>query len=180
MEATNNATVKSTFYHPQHLLSSFQYSGTGSSIYACAVCELRVTGTGYRCESCDFNIHESCFRLPQSHSAADRHPHELTLTRLDASQRCDLCKETSHVGRYLYCCAPCNYAIHPRCTTLLANAQPQGERRRVNNGTLCFMLNCASRVLAVCHAVDILFGNMLAPVIEPLKAAVDEMLHNRD
>ncbi|GJN33047.1 hypothetical protein PR202_gb21604 [Eleusine coracana subsp. coracana] len=176
MEAANNATVKSSFYHPQHLLSYFQYSGTGSSIYACAACELRVIGTGYRCELCDFNIHESCFtKLPPSHSADDRHPHELTLTRLDASQRCDLCKETSHMGRYLYRCAPCNYAVHPRCTTLL-DAQPQGERQHVNNGTLSFMLNCANVTLTGCKAVDFFFGDMLAPVIDPLKAAVDEML----
>ncbi|TVU37981.1 hypothetical protein EJB05_11328, partial [Eragrostis curvula] len=127
MEAAS-VTVKST-YHPQHLLVQSLYAG--SSVYVCAACELRVTGTGYGCEECGFSIHEACIKLLDQSHALELHPqHELTLTRLDASRSCDLCKETSHAGRYLYRCVPCDYAVHPRCTKLVVAEQQQQPRKK--------------------------------------------------
>ncbi|CAN6206058.1 unnamed protein product [Urochloa humidicola] len=99
-----SATIKSKFFHPLHMLASYHYS------------ERVVTGAGYSCDLCDFNIHKACFTMPGSVSFAQHsHEHELTLTRLTGSRWCDVCKETSHAGSYMYHCAPCNYDLHPRC-----------------------------------------------------------------
>ncbi|XP_066396501.1 protein VACUOLELESS GAMETOPHYTES-like [Miscanthus floridulus] len=105
---------KSTFFHQEHLLSRYHYSE--ASTHSCAACELTVTGAGYSCDECAFNIHEACLSLPLLVDS-DGHPgHELTLTRLaGASRWCDAGRETSGAGRYMYLCAACNYDVHPCC-----------------------------------------------------------------
>ncbi|CAN6206062.1 unnamed protein product [Urochloa humidicola] len=113
MAASANATIKSTFFHPQHMLASYHY--TDASTHTCAACDRVVTGAGYGCLECGFHIHQACFTMPGSVSFANHRRHELALTRLPASRRCDVCREASHAGRYMYLCAPCNYGVHPRC-----------------------------------------------------------------
>ncbi|RLM87183.1 hypothetical protein C2845_PM04G32330 [Panicum miliaceum] len=146
--ASATATIRSTYHHPQHMLTSYHYSD--ASTYPCAACERVVTGAGYRCDECDFNIHKACFSLPGSISFAKHsREHDLTLTRLKASRWCDVCKDTSHAGCYMYLCAPCNYDVHPRCvppTPVAAEddgaqrpprpqaQQPQGGQVRPNRG----------------------------------------------
>ena len=60
--AADSAAIKSTFFHPEHLLSRYHYSE--ASTHSCAACELTVTGAGYSCDECAFNIHEACLSLP--------------------------------------------------------------------------------------------------------------------
>ncbi|RLN34961.1 hypothetical protein C2845_PM03G12620 [Panicum miliaceum] len=121
--ASATATIWSTYYHPQHMLASYHYSD--ASTYPCAACERVVTGAGYSCDECDFNIHEACLSLPGSISFAKHNrDHDLTLTRLKASRRCNVCKETSHAGCYMYLCAPCNYDVHLRCVPTPVPSSP--------------------------------------------------------
>ncbi|CAL5085554.1 unnamed protein product [Urochloa decumbens] len=139
MAASANATIKSTYFHPQHMLASYHYSD--ASTYPCAACERVVTGAGYSCDECDFNIHKACLSMPGSFFfATHSREHELTLTRLTASRWCDVCRETSRAGCYMYVCAPCNYDLHPRCVPTKMPAPidggAQGRRQVVqpNNG----------------------------------------------
>ena len=82
--AADSAAIKSTFFHPEHLLSRYHYSE--ASTHSCAACELTVTGAGYSCDECAFNIHEACLSLPLLEDL-DGHPgHELTLTPLPIRQ----------------------------------------------------------------------------------------------
>ncbi|KAG2646747.1 uncharacterized protein LOC120696224 [Panicum virgatum] len=106
-------TIRSSLFHAQHPLNQYHYAE--GSAYRCDACELRITGIGFRCGECDFDIHAACLGLPVSISLAKHsREHDLTLTRLKASRWCDVCKETSHAGCYMYLCAPCNYDVHPR------------------------------------------------------------------
>jgi hypothetical protein len=102
--AADSAAIKSTFFHPEHLLSRYHYSEASAHS-----CELIVTGAGYSGDECDFNIHEACLSLPLL-ADLDGHPgHHLTLTRLQGASRwCDACRETAGAGRYMYLCAACN------------------------------------------------------------------------
>ncbi|CAN6168763.1 unnamed protein product [Urochloa humidicola] len=96
-----SATIKDTYFHPQHMLASYNYSDL--STHTCAACERVVTGAGYSCDECDFNIHKACFTMPRTVSFANHsREHELTLTRITGSRFCDVCKETSHAGSYMY------------------------------------------------------------------------------
>ncbi|OEL31088.1 hypothetical protein BAE44_0007893, partial [Dichanthelium oligosanthes] len=112
--------ITSAYFHPQHCLAFYDYDGASTN-YPCATCEHVITGIGYRCDECDFNIHESCLGLPESVSFAEHSQHELTVTSIGASRWCDLCKEMSHAGNYMYLCTLCNYNVHPKCTTLVAH-----------------------------------------------------------
>ncbi|KAG2646754.1 uncharacterized protein LOC120696225 [Panicum virgatum] len=118
-----------THFHPEHLLSVYCYDGAGAA-YACAACERAITGgVGFRCGECDFSIHEACLGLPASISLAQHsREHGLTLTRLKASRWCDVCRETSHAGCYMYLCAPCNYDVHPRCVPAADDGGAQRPR----------------------------------------------------
>ncbi|CAN6168767.1 unnamed protein product [Urochloa humidicola] len=114
------ATIWNTFFHPQHILTSYHYN----QAWMCprAACECVITGMGYRCGLCNFNIHAACLSLPQ-HISFGRH--RLTLTLLGGSRWCDFCRETSHAWRYAYLCGTCNFGMHPRCLFLIARPEPQ-------------------------------------------------------
>jgi hypothetical protein len=149
--AATGATIKSTLFHPEHPLKRYNY-GKASS-YFCNACELMVTGTGYSCGGCDFDIHESCLGLPGFMSASDMrhsHLHGLTLVRLRASRYCDVCRETSRAGSYMYLCPPCNYDVHPRCVTSLVAHAHRGRPRR---STLDETLHHLPHVVHGAHAV---------------------------
>ncbi|EEE67570.1 hypothetical protein OsJ_25086 [Oryza sativa Japonica Group] len=94
------------FAHPQHPLLKTQYGGgerQPSSRHVCRICGTRVVaGAGYRCDHCDFDIHEACadffpekmitpppnfFGHPWSHNLALRQ-----VTAADGSWPCTLCR----------------------------------------------------------------------------------------
>jgi hypothetical protein len=102
------ATIRSALFHPEHLLTRYQYAEASSSTAtyscSCVACERTVTGIGYRCDDgeCDFNIHEACLLTLPGSTSIDQHTkeHLLTLTRLPmgAARCCHICKQTSHAG----------------------------------------------------------------------------------
>jgi hypothetical protein len=165
------ATIKSPFFHPQHFLTRYSEAST----YPCAACE-RVTGTLYRCDECNFNIHEACLTLPGSISF-DQHTkkkdHLLTLTHLGTSRCCDVCKITSAVGSYMYQCAQCDFDVHPRCTPLLAAdgtqpRQPSRTRRFIRVGLKIGMV-------VGLHAADTtMTGGIMWPVLAAIGLAIDK------
>ncbi|XP_062186563.1 protein VACUOLELESS GAMETOPHYTES-like [Phragmites australis] len=167
----------SNFFHPQHSVVSYNYDD-GSSTYNCAACKRIVTGTGYRCDECDFNIHEACFSLPRSISF-DQHPeHKLTLTRLTASRSCEVCKDTSHEGRYLYRCVPCSFHVHPRCIPALDDGAqhqqpspppPQGWGQNVAHTALKWGIK------ASLYGANVATGGVLSPVVDVLQTAADAL-----
>ncbi|TVU38018.1 hypothetical protein EJB05_11365, partial [Eragrostis curvula] len=169
MAADANARIVCHFYHPQHLVASYSYSE--ASTCSCAACECIVTGAGYRCEECDFNIHEACYQgLPLSATFDKHKEHDFTLTLLGSSWRCAVCNESSHAGRYMYLCQPCNYGVHPRCTTLLAErGRRRGRTRRaimvgLRIGVFGFrvadLMSTGGAMSSVLDVVDVAIGNM--------------------
>ncbi|XP_062188190.1 protein VACUOLELESS GAMETOPHYTES-like [Phragmites australis] len=172
------ATARS-FFHPQHLVVSYNYDG--SSTYDCAACKRIVTGTGYRCDECDFNIHEACFSLPRSISF-DQHPeHKLTLIRLTASRCCDVCKGPSHDGSYLYRCVPCSFDVHPRCMPPLDDGAqpqqqqppPQGQERNVVSSLFKWGVNVG--IVGFRVVDDVVTGGSLSPVLDAIQMAADAL-----
>ncbi|XP_052163634.1 uncharacterized protein LOC127780715 [Oryza glaberrima] len=122
------------FAHPQHPLLKTQYGGgerQPSSRHVCRICGTRVVaGAGYRCDHCDFDIHEACadffpekmitpppnfFGHPWSHNLALRQ-----VTAADGSWPCTLCRGPFQHGHLAYRCGArrCGFAAHPLCTML--------------------------------------------------------------
>ncbi|CAL5085536.1 unnamed protein product [Urochloa decumbens] len=171
------ATIKSTLFHPEHPLKIYHY-GEGST-YSCAACELRVTGTGYRCHGCNFNIHQACLSLPVSISVACHPGHELDLYRLNAgfSRRCDVCGVTSHAGAYMYICAACNYDVHPRCQSLAGAAQPpqaHGGRRHRGRALQCAKIALRVGIFGL-KVADIFTNGLMSPALDAFETMVDHI-----
>lgn len=167
--------TRSTFFHPEHSVVSYHYDGT--STYYCAARKLIIIGTaGYRCGKCNFNIHEACFSLPKLTSSEQHPQHKLTLTRLTASRTCDVCKDTSPDGRYLYCCVPCSFDAHPRCVLPQPQQQaapppPHAQGRGWGLNTIFLGIHLSIQVgKAVDAAVT---GGLLSPVLDAIQTAVD-------
>jgi hypothetical protein len=169
------AAIKSAFFHPQHLLTRYREAPS----YPCAACERVVTGTlYYRCDECNFNIHEACLlTLPESISF-DQHTkkdHMLTLTHLGASRCCDVCKVTSAVGSYMYQCAQCDFDVHPRCTPLLAPADATPQPRQPSRTRRFIRVGLKIGMVVGLHAADMTVASgIMWPVLAAISQAIDK------
>ena len=97
----------------------------------CDLCGEKIAGRGYSCHRrrCGFDLHEECATYPEVLSSFFVHPwHDLTLSRADDGggggddgeprTYCHVCREDVPAGAFLYRCAPCGFAMHPRCSRL--------------------------------------------------------------
>ncbi|CAK9185371.1 unnamed protein product [Ilex paraguariensis] len=105
------------FTHPGHRLVQL----TANTEYVCDGCKTNGSGTRYRCNRCDFDIHEFCGTCPRSLSSF-MHPHPLNLLvcKAKATRRnervCNVCGD--HVEGLFYRCKDCEFDVHPLCTQL--------------------------------------------------------------
>ncbi|KAL5198577.1 hypothetical protein ABZP36_002089 [Zizania latifolia] len=110
--------------HPQHYLVRSQYREKSGHGHVCDLCGGGCSGLiGYRCEACDFDIHEACADhfQPAIYFFAHTWPHSLALGRVaDDNRICDLCTEGCPRGSLVYRCVPCGFDVHPLCSTLRA------------------------------------------------------------
>ncbi|KAJ4767349.1 Cysteine/Histidine-rich C1 domain family protein [Rhynchospora pubera] len=103
------------FTHPEHQLLLTHKS----SKFWCDLCKISGTGLRYRCETCDFDLHESCTTYPEILSFYAHPWHKLALADHSASTVgsaicCDLCREP--VKGFYYKCTPCGFYLHPHCS----------------------------------------------------------------
>lgn len=115
------------FAHPAHELNLTSYTLPRW----CDLCGDRIsTGTGYSCRPCDFDVHEDCAKYRETLRFFFAHPwHDLTLSRAAAASCCEICREDVAAGTFVYRCAPCGFAVHPRCSRL-----PQTARSDLHPG----------------------------------------------
>ncbi|EAZ04681.1 hypothetical protein OsI_26835 [Oryza sativa Indica Group] len=109
------------FAHPQHLLLKTRYDST--SRHVCDICRAKLSGlVGYRCNACDFDIHQACADYFKKTISFFAHPwHTLTLCRMPPENKgwvCDLCMEHCPPGNFVYRCIQCKFDVHPLCTLL--------------------------------------------------------------
>uniref|UniRef100_A0A0D9X1E2 Phorbol-ester/DAG-type domain-containing protein n=1 Tax=Leersia perrieri TaxID=77586 RepID=A0A0D9X1E2_9ORYZ len=115
------AAQRRYFAHPQHLLLRTTYKST--SRQACDICCAKLSGlVGYRCNACDFDIHEACADYFKETISFFAHPwHTLTLSCMPTENKgsiCDLCREVCPTGKFVYRCIQCAFDVHPLCTLL--------------------------------------------------------------
>uniref|UniRef100_A0A0D9X1E0 Phorbol-ester/DAG-type domain-containing protein n=1 Tax=Leersia perrieri TaxID=77586 RepID=A0A0D9X1E0_9ORYZ len=105
--------------HPQHMLLKTQYDST--SRHSCDICCDKLSGLiGYRCNACDFDIHEECADYFKETISFFAHPwHTLTASTIpDGTIKwsCDICRESCPAGTLVYRCTQCGFDVHPMCT----------------------------------------------------------------
>lgn len=115
-----------------HLLLKTEYNSTAT--HFCDICGSKLRGLiGYRCNACNFDIHEACADYFKESVTFFAHPwHALTLTRMPSScvgWICDLCMEECPPGTFVYRCLRCMFEVHPLCTmlpqTIRCHLQPE-------------------------------------------------------
>ncbi|XP_062190178.1 protein VACUOLELESS GAMETOPHYTES-like [Phragmites australis] len=104
-----------------HMLLETPYNNTPTHI--CDICRSKLAGLiGYRCNACDFGVHEACADYFKETISFFAHPwHTLTLSRMPVDcvgWTCDLCTEGCPPGSLVYRCIQCGFEVHPLCTML--------------------------------------------------------------
>ncbi|XVE61950.1 hypothetical protein DITRI_Ditri06bG0079500 [Diplodiscus trichospermus] len=89
--------------------------------FLCNGCSTLGFGTRYRCERCDFDLHERCATCPlELSSFMHEHPLKLVVRKPQATCQndrvCDLCSDP--VEGLFYRCKQCEFDVHPLCTQL--------------------------------------------------------------
>ncbi|XP_059637756.1 protein VACUOLELESS GAMETOPHYTES-like [Cornus florida] len=84
------------------------------------VCNFKGIHKGYRCNLCNFNLHQYCGTCPRI-LFSFMHPHPLILlTGLSPDDTvrisCNVCGD--HVDGLVYRCHHCDFDVHPLCTQL--------------------------------------------------------------
>ncbi|KAL0338274.1 UNVERIFIED_CONTAM: putative nucleoredoxin 1-1 [Sesamum angustifolium] len=106
------------FTHPAHPLTAFD----NQQDYLCNGCKTLGNGNRYRCQRCDFDLHDYCGTCPRFLSSFMHKNHSLSLvTRKPQGTRqvhriCDVCRDP--VEGLFYRCKECEFDVHPLCTQL--------------------------------------------------------------
>ncbi|KAK4419026.1 putative nucleoredoxin 1-1 [Sesamum alatum] len=106
------------FTHPAHTLTAVD----DQRDYLCNGCKTLGNGKRYRCQRCDFDLHDYCGTCPRLLSSFMHKKHALSLvTRKAQGARqvdriCDVCRDP--VEGLFYRCKECEFDVHPLCTQL--------------------------------------------------------------
>uniref|UniRef100_A0A0D3HPS2 Phorbol-ester/DAG-type domain-containing protein n=1 Tax=Oryza barthii TaxID=65489 RepID=A0A0D3HPS2_9ORYZ len=102
--------------HPQHALVRCKYSDRSG--YVCYLCNFGLSGLiGFRCEACDFDIHEECADFKETIDGASfARRHVFTFSRVVGTEDdfCLVCRMDCPRERF-YRCAPCNFNVCINC-----------------------------------------------------------------
>uniref|UniRef100_A0A8I6X3Y9 DC1 domain-containing protein n=2 Tax=Hordeum vulgare subsp. vulgare TaxID=112509 RepID=A0A8I6X3Y9_HORVV len=106
--------------HKDHPLVLRRVAGAG---FRCNGCGCNGTGFRYRCDACDFDLHELCATCPPTTLLPIHGQHPLTFEPAvvsDEGRFCHLC-ETAIEGMH-YRCRATDFDVHPICSQLPAVA----------------------------------------------------------
>lgn len=92
--------------------------------FLCDGCKTVGIGKRFRCNGCDFDLHDYCGTCPRTLASHSMHRHPLTLViRKVAADKnslvdriCDVCRDP--VEGLFYRCKECEFDVHPLCTQL--------------------------------------------------------------
>ncbi|KAJ0258836.1 Cysteine/Histidine-rich C1 domain family protein [Hirschfeldia incana] len=117
-----NTIQRFTHNHP---LTEVNVAGT----YTCNGCKLHGHGKTYRCNDCDYDLHEYCATCPPTLIHTWHAPdHELTLFTGPAhmtERLCYFCR--FYIQGMFYKCKHCSFESHPLCTHGLMHVSSPAE-----------------------------------------------------
>ncbi|KAH7689359.1 Diacylglycerol kinase (ATP) protein [Dioscorea alata] len=104
------------FSHLQHPLVPLNLP----YLFTCMGCKEFGAGLRFRCQTCDFELHDFCALAPPSLIAHPFHmKHQLIFFTKPGGylrSKCDICCKT--VKGYAFHCTTCGFAMHPCCATM--------------------------------------------------------------
>ncbi|KAK4796728.1 hypothetical protein SAY86_029054 [Trapa natans] len=111
------------------------------------------TGKRFRCEMCNFNLHEYCATCPTTLSSflheGPGHQLKLVLRRpplpgQDANRICNICN--IRIEGFFYQCVSCEFDVHPGCNWL-----PQQVNHTIDQNHPLTLQELSSGQCFVCH-----------------------------
>ncbi|KAK8591787.1 hypothetical protein V6N13_031833 [Hibiscus sabdariffa] len=110
LHCANSPEPKKTIKHFLHYHPLTEYSGNIPAY--CDGCRTPCSGTWYRCDACQFDLHQHCANSPVEVSYP-LHSHPLKLTPYMPRRGCDLCHQ--RIQGLFYQCEPCSFDLHLHC-----------------------------------------------------------------
>ncbi|KAH9300097.1 hypothetical protein KI387_011680, partial [Taxus chinensis] len=114
------------FSHSQHALNMAHQP----YLYICNGCKEPGAGPRYRCNQCNFNIHEFCSKAPATLTHPYHTLHQLIFHSKPSAlkkSKCFVCGKATN--GFAFRCSTCNFSLHPCCSQLPAilfvKAHPQ-------------------------------------------------------
>lgn len=105
--------------HP-HVLTMSRVSELTAPTCHCDACEKPASGMVYRCTSCNFDLHQSCVRLPLKPMHPKHPQHPLTLLcHPENAWNSYTCNHCGREGRgWVYSCSHCSFNLHLNCARI--------------------------------------------------------------
>ncbi|KAJ0987137.1 hypothetical protein J5N97_005493 [Dioscorea zingiberensis] len=104
------------FSHPQHPLVPFNLP----YLFTCIGCKEYGAGMRFRCQICDFELHDFCALAPPSLIDHPFHmQHQLIFFTKPGGflrSKCDICSKATK--GYAFHCTICGFSMHPCCATM--------------------------------------------------------------
>lgn len=123
------------FRHPHSLIKFFPHekiiNGEDRVCDGCMKC-LSVSGPSYKCEKCNFFLHEECTKLPTTTKTHPllHPPHSLTLISIpDFVFQCEACLQ--HFHGFAYHCKTCFSTFDVRCASIKSSLQHPNHQHPV-------------------------------------------------
>ncbi|GLJ22806.1 hypothetical protein SUGI_0429750 [Cryptomeria japonica] len=101
--------------HPQHPLTLV----FAQSLYTCSGCKEYGAGLRYRCNRCNFHMHEFCAKAPSTAIHPYHTQHQLFFHNKPGGlkkSKCGVCGKATNGSAF--CCPTCSFCIHPCCLQL--------------------------------------------------------------
>ena len=120
-------------FHPYHPLTLLlRPTNTNQVVFKCKACCGDCSGVTYRCDLCDFNMHEECTNeVPTIKYQSDEHL--LLLVEMKGTDAdCNTCKESCEYGSSVLRCLRCNRNLHVWCGPL----PPKIKHKHIDDLTL--------------------------------------------
>ncbi|XVF65531.1 hypothetical protein PTKIN_Ptkin09bG0256600 [Pterospermum kingtungense] len=127
----------------------------------CFACWEPLANYTYFSLDCGFNLHKKCADLPLQ--VTDMcHKHPLALRFHNEQLFCKICQGKIKPAGFIYCCSPCNFALHIECLLVPVNVEVKSHqhvftlfRRRVpficdacgNEGNFVAYICCACNII---------------------------------
>ncbi|KAL6562774.1 hypothetical protein OROHE_005361 [Orobanche hederae] len=122
---TQNRTTTTHFSHPHPLklttyLHHHHQQETPNLASSCSACNIKPSGLIYSCTTCNFLLHEECYKMPIKITHPFHKEHIFTLLPKPAYPEglfnCDACGQTGK--GFSYHCKPCGVDLHILCAVM--------------------------------------------------------------
>lgn len=116
----HNTTIHHFSHHHHPLIQTNSQANKDATCFGCRL-DLLPGKDYFRCQSCSFYLHETCYNMPRKTHHSSHPSHSLTLlvgpsSAWDDTLKCQACGQ--HIAGFYYNCAECDIRYHILCSIM--------------------------------------------------------------